>query len=147
MALYSNLSRLKNVYAELEEGFYLYGDYPMNDEKKYLNNNPHIDLQLFDQLTDIINELSDLLEGSNLIINILNLIEEDSPINNLVTFNEQDYADDLTSNNPASFDEEELNTVQEQSAQEAYEIKSDLFHIASEDIIRLMEDLLPLLIE
>ncbi|RDW21371.1 hypothetical protein CWR48_02910 [Oceanobacillus arenosus] len=146
MALYSALSKLQDVYEKLEEGFYSIADFPL-PEDKFLNHDPYISSKLFDEFLDIIHELSDLLEGSRLIEEVLNLIEEDSPINNLVMFNEQNYAIDLTNKNPASYNEEDLSSVQEQSSQKAHEEKSNLFNEASEDIKRLMEELLPLLIQ
>lgn len=146
MAIYNALTRLKVVYHKLEEGFYSSGDYPLSDEK-FISHDTYISISIFEELQDIIMELDDLLDGSLFIEEVLTLIEEDTPISNLVTFNEQHHVTDLTNENPESHDEEKLSSVQEQAFQSAAEIKSDLTHEAHEDIKILMGRLLPLLIE
>lgn len=145
MTVYNALTRLEDVYQKLEEGFYSVGDYPLPDDK-FISNDPYISQKLLDEFLDIIIELDDLLNGSRLIKEILSLIEEDSPINNFVLFNEQDYAMDLTNENPESHNEN-LNSIMEQSSKQAHEEKTNLINEALEDIKRLMEELLPLLVE
>lgn len=146
MALLNTLTELEDMYEKLEEGFYESGDFPMPTDK-YLSSDPHVSTDLFDEFYVLIEELDELLEGSGLIGEILNLIEEDSPIHQLVYFDEEGYAMDLINEHPDAHDEENMSEIQMETSQEAFEESADLFEAAREDIKLLMEDLLPLLID
>lgn len=146
MALLSTLTELEDMYEKLEEGFYESGDFPMPPDK-YLSSDPHISPDLFDEFSVLIEGLDELLKGSRLLEEILNLIEEDSPIYQLVYFDEEDYAMDLINEHPDAHDEENMSDIQMETSQKAFEEASNLFEAAREDIKLLMEDLLPLLID
>lgn len=144
MSVIENLLDLASIYENLQEGFYTSGDFPLPSDK-YLRNDPYISIDIFNNFRKNLEELDEILGGSSLLREILDLTEEDSPIFNLVNFNEERYADDLLDVNIEAYDEY-LASFQEEAAQQAYDKKSELLDEALNDIKYLMEELLPRLI-
>lgn len=145
MTIHEILSNLAEVYEKLEEGFYSYGDYPAPEEK-FIRNDPYVSLSTLNELNDIIMDLDEFLGGSGLTREVIELIEEDTAISNLVNFDEQEHAMELLNQNSEAYDEN-LGPAQEDASQQAHEVQSKLLDGAIEDIKRLMEEILPSLIQ
>ncbi|PFP08565.1 hypothetical protein COJ90_21775 [Priestia megaterium] len=138
------LTKLNGVYNKLDEGFYTFADYPAQDEK-VLQNQPSVSENTLEELREIIGDLDELMQGSGLTSEILELTDEDTPISDLIKFDTQEVAMDLINENPDAYDEN-MSSAQEAAMQSAHEQESELYDAAIEDIKRLMEALLPQLL-
>lgn len=139
------LFNIKEIYNELDEILYSIGDYPMPPEK-YLNNNPAVQSGVLERLKAAVVKLDEQLDSSGITGDILDLINEDTPIAELFYFDEVNYASDLVSNNIEAYDEN-LAPAQQEAADQAFERKTELLNNALDDIKSLMQELLPRLVD
>ncbi|ARP44119.1 hypothetical protein GTHT12_02621 [Geobacillus thermodenitrificans] len=145
MKTFEILQRIEEVYTELEEALYTYGDYPFPQDERILRNDGYISPKLLDELRGLIDELQAVFGNSQLILEIQNLIHYDGPINKYSKFNEHDYCFKEIAKDIEAYDEE-LDVREQVILNKAADIKEQLFNKMYDDIRKLMEDLLPRLL-
>jgi hypothetical protein len=145
MKTFEILQRIEEIYTELEETLYTYGDYPFPQDERILRNDGYIRPKLLEELRGLLDELQTVFGNSELILEIQKLIHYDGPIDKFSKFDEKDYYFDEISKDIEAYDEE-LDSRGQVVLNKVADIKEQLFYEICDDIRRLMEHLLPRLL-
>lgn len=137
------VTRIQEIYEELDQSIYTVGDYPMPRDK-YVSPEAIINKDLIDEFRDLLEETD--LEGNDydtaVVNGILDKLRDDGPIDRYASFDESDYAGKVLSDLPY----EEDTDPGEVAGQRASEKRSKLLDEAVPDIRELMEEQLPKLL-
>jgi hypothetical protein len=137
------ITRIQEIYEELDQSIYTDGDYP-GPRDKHLSPNASISKKLVDELRNLLEEnAAQENEFDSVVVDrILDKLQDNGPIDQYASYNESDFAGQVLSDLPY----EEDSDPGEIAGQRAAEKRSELLDGTVPDIRELMEELLPKLL-